>query len=243
LTLTVYPTSLQISERAALDERLQQMQAQIATLTLALASAGLTSPYPTVVDGPGPTAAAQRGPGIVDAAVTATANVTVTEIATAATTTSAAAASPATLSEATMSHKQPPTVATSPPGTLELLRLGNDRTLCFEKESVPDPPGISFTKDIPHLVKMWDDSSVDWDPTQAVLHIQGEPIALKHWKFLYRYGKAGQWAGTKKIWSQWQVSFRPRLPSAMCAYLTLPEHRYELARAHRGRLLANVFLL
>jgi len=200
-------TSLQVSERAAINERFQQMQAEIARLTMALASASLAPPCPTVVDGPATAATVQREPGAVDAAATvaATANATtVTEIATTNATTTGAAASPATPSEVTSSHEQPPTVATSLPGPLESLRLGNGRTLCFSKQSVPDPPGISFAKEIPRLVKMWDDSSVDWDPAQAVLHIQGEPIALKHWKSVYRYGKAGQWAGAKKLWYQWQ---------------------------------------
>jgi hypothetical protein len=60
--------------------------------------------------------------------------------------------------------------------------------------------------DIPQLMRMWDDSSAEWDPVQAVLHIQGQPIALKHWHDVYSYGKPGQWAGTKKIWANWQVS-------------------------------------
>ncbi|KAF8258446.1 hypothetical protein EI94DRAFT_1754671 [Lactarius quietus] len=179
-------TSLQVSECAAINERLQQMQAEIARLTMALTSAGLVPPCPTVVDGPETAATAHREPGAVDAAatVTATVNATMTEIATTNVTTAGAAASPATPSEVTT--------------------LGNGRMICFEKQSVPDPPRISFAKDIPQLAKMWDDSSVDWDPAQAVLHIQGEPIALKHWKFVYRYGKAGQWAGAKKLWYQWQ---------------------------------------
>ncbi|KAH9007915.1 hypothetical protein EDB85DRAFT_1884154, partial [Lactarius pseudohatsudake] len=87
---------------------------------------------------------------------------------------------------------------------LEYLQLGNGTPLCFSRQSVPDPPSISFAKDLPRLVRMWDDSSPEWRPSEAVLHIQGEPIALKHWPAVYRYGKSRQWAGTKKNWANWR---------------------------------------
>lgn len=60
-------------------------------------------------------------------------------------------------------------------------------------------------------MRMWDDDWPTWNPSEAVLRIQGEPIALKHWPDVYKYGKSGQWAGTKKNWTQWQVSIRPAL--------------------------------
>jgi hypothetical protein len=106
----------------------------------------------------------------------------------------------------TASHEQLLTVVILMPGPQFQLRLGNGTMLCFSKQSVPDPPSIKFSDDIPQLMRMWDDSSAEWDPVQAVLHIQGQPIALKHWHDVYSYGKPGQWAGTKKIWANWQVS-------------------------------------
>lgn len=112
-------------------------------------------------------------------------------------------------SEVTAFREQPLTVDSSMPGPQDCLTLGNGTTLCFSKQSVPDPPSISFAKDIFRLVRMWDDSAAEWDPKEAVLHIQGQPIALKHWQDVYRYGKAGQWAGTKKNWANWRVSFCP----------------------------------
>ena len=117
------------------------------------------------------------------------------------------AESMATPSEATASNGRPPTLATSTPGPQTFLKLGNGKVLGFSKQSVPDPRAISFAKDIPRLMRMWDDTWEAWSPSEAVLCIQGEPIALKFWPDVYRYGKHGQWAGTKKVWAQWRVSF------------------------------------
>ncbi|KAF8257363.1 hypothetical protein EI94DRAFT_1818093 [Lactarius quietus] len=176
-TLTM--TSLQVSKRAAINKCFQQMQAEIARLTMALASASLAPPCPTVVDGPATAATAQREPATVATTANAT---TVTKIASTNVTTAGAAASTATL--VTQTQKRQNALL------LEAKRSRPTRNL--------------FCKGDPQLLKMWDDSSVDWDPIQAVLHIQGEPIALKYWKSVYCYGKAGQWAGTKKLWYQWQ---------------------------------------
>ncbi|KAH8978475.1 hypothetical protein EDB86DRAFT_3108625 [Lactarius hatsudake] len=80
----------------------------------------------------------------------------------------------------------PPTclAALAPHGQLEYLKLGNGRSLCFSRQS--------------------DDGSPKWSPLEAVLSIQGEPIALKHWPTVYHYGKSGQWASTKKNWANWR---------------------------------------
>jgi hypothetical protein len=86
------------------------------------------------------------------------------------------------------------------------LVLGDGTTLFFSKSRcIPDPPAVSFAKDIPRLVRLRDDASPDWDPSNAVLCIQGKPVALKYWPEVYRYGKTGQWAGTKKNWAHWRV--------------------------------------
>ncbi|KAH8991650.1 hypothetical protein EDB83DRAFT_2239328 [Lactarius deliciosus] len=52
-------------------------------------------------------------------------------------------------------------------------------------------------------MRTWDDSSPEWTPSEVVLPIQGEPIALKHWPTVYHYGKSGQWACTQKNWAHW----------------------------------------
>ena len=85
------------------------------------------------------------------------------------------------------------------------LHLGNGVTLSFTKEEVSDPPAISFSGNIPLLIQMWDDRSDDWNPVDCVLHIQGQPIALIHWRDVYMYGKTGQWKGIQNRWTDWQV--------------------------------------
>ncbi|KAH8981836.1 hypothetical protein EDB86DRAFT_2834703 [Lactarius hatsudake] len=177
--------------QTALKLELQQVQAQLAALMAAIASGngGGVAPSPvTVVSAPVP-APAHRGPGSMDSATTTTDTA-------ATTTTTTDGPSPPT-----SSHQRPVSVLQGP---LDYLKLGNSRSLCFEKQSVPDLPLVSFARDLPRLMRTWDDSSPKWTPSEAVLRIQGEPIALKHWPTVYRYGKSGQWACTKKNWAHWR---------------------------------------
>ncbi|KAH9030283.1 hypothetical protein EDB84DRAFT_1439144 [Lactarius hengduanensis] len=135
------------------------------------------------MDAPAP-APAHRGPGTTDTNTDTNTNTTTDGL------------------PPTSTRQRPLALAASAPqGPLEYLQLGNGRPLCFSRQSVPDPPAISFAKDLPQLVRTWDDSSPAWCPSEAVLRIQGELIALKHWPAVYRYGKSGQWVGTKKNWA------------------------------------------
>ncbi|KAH8977119.1 hypothetical protein EDB86DRAFT_2838378 [Lactarius hatsudake] len=161
----------------ALELQLQQVQAQLAALMAAIAggNSGGVAPSPiTVVSVPVPAPVpAHRGPGTMDSAATTTD--------TAATTmTTTDGPSPPTLS-----HQQPVSVLQGP---LDYLKLGNGRSLCFSKQSVPDLPLVSFSKDLPQPMRTWDDSSPEWTPSEVVLRIQGEPIVLKHWPTVYCYG-------------------------------------------------------
>ncbi|KAH8991613.1 hypothetical protein EDB86DRAFT_3103697 [Lactarius hatsudake] len=115
---------------------LEQLQAQLAALTTAIAGGNNTgvAPLPAAVVGaPAPAPApADRGPGPSDSA-TATTDTDTT----------------------TTTDGPPPTclAASAPRGQLEYLKLGNGRSLCFSGQSVPDPPCISFAEDIPRLVR------------------------------------------------------------------------------------------
>ena len=193
---------MQVSEHASLEKQLQELQAQVAALTLVIAGrdgSGIVPSSPVVFEGLRPA---------VSCGDMGTENVT----ATAATGKDPACESAVTQSEVTTSFEQPLTVTSSTPSQQDSLRLANGIVLCFSKQSVPDPPAILFATDIPWLIKIWDDSSAEWDPTRAVLHFQGQPIALKHWQDLYRYG-TGQWAGIKKTWTNWRVSNCPHFSS------------------------------
>ena len=95
---------------------------------------------------------------------------------------------------------------TTPRYAQRQLCLGNGTILSFTEEEVSDPPAISFADDIPRLVRMWDDTFEEWDPKDCVLHIQEQPIALVHWRDVYRYGKKKQWKGMLNKWTEWQVA-------------------------------------
>ena len=224
---------MQVSENASLHKRLQELQAQIAALTMAITSkngSGVAPSSPADIVEAGSTVA-HRG---TTESRTATAMVATSE--------DPACEPAAAPSEVTGPCEQEQMVTSSTPSQ-HVLKLGNGTILCFSKESVPDPPAYSFAKGIPQLMKVWDDSSAEWDPTEVRLRIQGQPIALKHWPDVYRYGKEGQWKGTKKNWTNWQVSFHPHSLLWHDTYHKLwPAHCYELAKAHRARILAEVFL-
>jgi hypothetical protein len=192
-------SNIQIHESPTITEQLQQTQAQLEAVMIAIADRngdGISpSPPSAVVDGLADAHGRSR-----DVNATTTDGPLLSE-------------STATPSQVTASRECPPptfaaaaTLSTPGPssGPLESLDLGNGRTLCFAKQSVPDPPSISFARDLPRLMRMWDDDLPEWNPSEAVLRIQGEPIALKHWQRVYRYGKPGQWAGTKKNWTHWK---------------------------------------
>lgn len=182
--------------------QLQQLQAQVVTLVAAIANGDMAGVIPSstaVVDGTGLGAAAvHEAPQLVGTVTTAD---------------STPLSQAAPLQATAFNEPQPPVLnLSSLSGSASYLKLGNGKLLSFSKQSIPDPPSISFSKDIPQLMRMWDDCSAEWSPSEAVLHIQGEPIALMYWKDLYCYGKSGQWKGTKKNWAHWEVSASPYLP-------------------------------
>lgn len=85
------------------------------------------------------------------------------------------------------------------------LKLGDGTEVSFSVSSVPDPVAVTFTQDIPRLNAMWDDTSPHWGG-ESVLTIKGHPIPIVYWPDVYRYGKFGQWQGTKSCWTDWRVS-------------------------------------
>jgi len=115
------------------------------------------------------------------------------------------------------------------------LRLGNGTLLSFTKEEVSDPPAVSFADDIPLLVRTWNDTSEDWCPNDCVLHIQGQPIALIHWREVYIYGKKGQWKGIQNRWTDWQVC-----RTFLLIHLTLTEPLSIFLAAHCQELSGPV---
>jgi hypothetical protein len=197
---------VQVSEHTRLEKRVEELQAQIAALTLVITSrdrSGVVPSSPVVSEGPA-LAVSHRGLGDMEAE-----NVT----ATVGTGEDPPCESAATRSEVTASCEPALTVTSSTPGAQGNLRLANGTVLSFLKHTVPDPPAVSFAADLPWLIQIWDDSSAEWNPLRSVLHIQGHPIAVKHWRDVYCYGKSRRWEGIKKTWTNWQVSFCPHFYS------------------------------
>lgn len=87
---------------------------------------------------------------------------------------------------------------------IRTVLLGSGMLLSFTDNDVPDPTAVSFAHDIDRLAAMWDDGSSRWRG-DSVLMIKGHAIALKHWPTVYKYGKPGQWKGTKNKWAEWRV--------------------------------------
>jgi hypothetical protein len=85
------------------------------------------------------------------------------------------------------------------------LKLGDGTEVSFVVSNVPDPVAVTFKQDIPRLNAMWDDTSPYWRK-ESVLTIEGHPIPIVYWPDVYRYGKYGQWQGTKSQWCGWRVS-------------------------------------
>jgi hypothetical protein len=86
---------------------------------------------------------------------------------------------------------------------IRTVLLGSGMLLSFTDNDVPDPTAVSFAHDIDRLAAMWDDGSSRWRG-DSVLMIKGHAIALKHWPTVYKYGKPGQWKGTKNKWAEWR---------------------------------------
>ncbi|KAF4597693.1 hypothetical protein EYR40_008158 [Pleurotus pulmonarius] len=105
-----------------------------------------------------------------------------------------------------------PTISGTPPSPLKsfTLTLGDGFRLSFTAHDVPEPPFLSFAKDLESLPPMWSDTSPVWDPSKAPFSIHGHPIALVHWRELY-HCKPQQWNGLKKRWHERKVSTRTLL--------------------------------
>jgi hypothetical protein len=98
----------------------------------------------------------------------------------------------------TMQSESQPKCGTS---SLQLCRLD----IQYTKAHVPDPPAISFVRDITRLDRLWDDSSPQWDDSSP-LQIKGTSIALVYWPAIYRYDGTKRWTAIKQRWFEWKVS-------------------------------------
>ncbi|KZT03853.1 uncharacterized protein LAESUDRAFT_659101 [Laetiporus sulphureus 93-53] len=89
------------------------------------------------------------------------------------------------------------------------IELGSG-VLHFDSKEIPDPPYISFAKDLDKLDRMWDDHSPSWDNSSPLI-LRETSIALIHWPKVYHYRQDKCWAGIKQHWSTWKVPASPFL--------------------------------
>ncbi|KAJ3846532.1 hypothetical protein EV368DRAFT_88862 [Lentinula lateritia] len=68
-------------------------------------------------------------------------------------------------------------------------------TIALTKTS--NPILVSFSDDIPKLVRMWDDAAPGYIANECLLKIKGYGILLQLWEQAYKYGGDGRWKGTK----------------------------------------------
>jgi hypothetical protein len=85
-----------------------------------------------------------------------------------------------------------------------ILQLAGGKSVTFDESDIPDPPAISYAKNIEDLLGVWNDNSPQWNGTSP-LKIQNVPIPLVHYPLVYKYWKGSQWKGVKKVWFEWKV--------------------------------------
>ncbi|KAJ7901212.1 hypothetical protein B0H14DRAFT_2555986 [Mycena olivaceomarginata] len=85
-----------------------------------------------------------------------------------------------------------------------ILQLAGGKSVTFDESDIPDPPAVSYAKNIEDLLGVWNDNSPQWNGTSP-LKIQNVPIPLVHYPLVYKYWKGSQWKGVKKVWFEWKI--------------------------------------
>lgn len=85
------------------------------------------------------------------------------------------------------------------PKNLIILKLGDDE-LAVDQTTVPDPPAIVFSHNLPALFSQWHCSNT--------LVVNGRGIPIKYWPVVYqaKFGvKGGAWKALRTQWGNWKV--------------------------------------
>ncbi|KAJ3809622.1 hypothetical protein F5876DRAFT_66301 [Lentinula aff. lateritia] len=99
----------------------------------------------------------------------------------------------------------PLTIApTKTSSTTKEIILANGTHIRFVSSDVPDLILVSFSDNIPKLVRMWDDAAPGYIANECLLKIKGYGIPLRLWEQAYKYGGDGRWKGTKDKWGKWK---------------------------------------
>jgi hypothetical protein len=113
------------------------------------------------------------------------------------------------------------------------LILADGTCLVFAEADVPNLPTTTFADNIPHLNRMWDDTSNYWNG-ESVLMIHGHPIPIVRWPDVYKRWRRGDWDTIKSNYVDWKVwlSLRVCVP-----FLTFPPRLW--SNAFVAALLRN----
>jgi hypothetical protein len=84
------------------------------------------------------------------------------------------------------------------------LELAGGIFVTFCESDIPDPPAVSYARNIEDLLGVWNDRFPRWTGSSP-LEIRNIPIPLVYWPSAYKYWKGNQWKGIKKLWFQWKV--------------------------------------
>lgn len=92
------------------------------------------------------------------------------------------------------------------------IRVAHDRMLMVKVSAIPDPPNVSYHKDIDKLSRIWDDTLPFWSPHEAPFSIavpfstvnEKIHVALIYWPQIYMKGRPQHWDHAKKSWSEWK---------------------------------------
>lgn len=118
-----------------------------------------------------------------------------------------------TLPPATASAIPPPTPTIDDDNDqLVQIQVAHDRTLTVMVSAIPDPPNISYHKDIDKLSRIWDDTLPFWTPDETPFSIavpfsavnEKIHVALIYWPQIYMKGRPQHWDHAKKSWSEWK---------------------------------------
>ncbi|KAJ6545133.1 hypothetical protein B0H10DRAFT_2033346 [Mycena sp. CBHHK59/15] len=84
------------------------------------------------------------------------------------------------------------------------LAMAFSKYITFQESDIPDPPAVSYAKNIEGLLLVWDDRSASWSGSSPLI-INTVPIPLIYWPTVYKYWKGTQWEGVKKMWFDWKT--------------------------------------
>ncbi|KAK7043111.1 hypothetical protein VNI00_008465 [Paramarasmius palmivorus] len=84
-----------------------------------------------------------------------------------------------------------------------------ETVLVFDQTQLPEPPSLTFCKDLDELGRLWCETNPGFCEDECVLKISGRGIAYQHWRNVFKHGSKTspdtRWEGLRKKWDVWRV--------------------------------------